>query len=65
MNAKSSTKPNRRKLLIVAGTVIAAGAVLILFVLPAEKGIDLTGFGSATGLSDMANPGAAATLARG
>ena len=58
-------KSSRRRFLITAGAIITAGAVVVLFVLPAETGIDLTGFGTASGLSDMANPGAVKTLERG
>ena len=65
MTAQAPAMPMRRKLLITAGAVLSVGTVLVLFVLPAETGIDLTGFGAASGLSTMANPGAAATLERG
>lgn len=66
MNAEAPAKKSgRRKLLIAAGVIATAGAVVVLFVLPAETGVDLTGFGTASGLSTMANPGAAETLKRG
>lgn len=45
------------KAVIAAG--VGAAAILVLFVLPAERGIDLTGAGKALGLTRMA-PGAAA-----
>ncbi|BAV63336.1 hypothetical protein [Sphingobium cloacae] len=58
--------PSRRGLLLTAGAAIAVGAaIVVLFVLPAETGIDPTGMGEATGLSDMANPDAARFLERG
>ncbi|MCF8709654.1 hypothetical protein [Rhizorhapis sp. SPR117] len=37
-----------------AGAAVAAALVLTLFVLPAEKGIDITGLGGAIGLTRMA-----------
>lgn len=39
---------------VSAAAVIAAAAILVLFVLPAERGIDLTGAGKAMGLTRMA-----------
>ena len=46
------------------GALAVAGAVLLLFVLPAESGIDPTGVGSAAGLKGMsAGEAKAATLA--
>ena len=45
------------KAVIAAG--LGAAAILVLFVLPAERGIDITGAGKALGLTRMA-PGAAA-----
>jgi hypothetical protein len=48
------------KAVIAAG--LGAAAILVLFVLPAERGIDLTGAGKALGLTRMA-PGAAAEAA--
>jgi len=38
-----------------AGAAVAALLILVLFVLPAERGIDLTGIGAALGLTKMAN----------
>lgn len=48
------------KAVLAAG--LGAAAILVLFVLPAERGIDLTGAGKALGLTRMA-PGAAAEAA--
>ena len=49
--------PTRRKLLVQT-LLAAAGATVatVLVVLPAEKGVDLTGFGKATGLTRLAKP---------
>lgn len=50
--------PSKRTLLEATG--IAAGIallVLVLFILPAEYGIDPTGFGDAIGINAMAAPG--------
>jgi hypothetical protein len=41
---------------LTAGCFAAAGAAVALFVLPAEYGIDPTGFGAATGLTRLAGP---------
>lgn len=50
-------RPSRRGLLIgSAVALVAAGAVAVLFVLPAEYGIDPTGAGKALGLVEMAKP---------
>jgi hypothetical protein len=49
--------PSRRRLLWqLAGAAAAAAAIAVLFVLPAERGVDLTGFGRATGLVKLAAP---------
>lgn len=42
----------------VLGTIVAAIILLVLIVLPAEYGIDITGFGRLTGLNDLAAPAA-------
>ncbi|CAN7606554.1 transmembrane anchor protein [Phenylobacterium sp. LjRoot225] len=50
-----------RKLAVVCAAAAAgAAAILTLFVLPAERGIDLTGLGSALGLTGMTGDEAAA-----
>lgn len=46
--------PPRTLAKATAGAVLAAGAILTLFVLPAEMGIDPTGAGHALGLTAMA-----------
>ena len=49
--------PSRQQLLKgLLATVAGALVLLVLVVLPAEYGIDPTGFGAATGLSDLAAP---------
>ena len=46
--------PSRKKLLLGTGAAVAIAAVgLVVFVLPAEYGIDPTGVGRATGLTDL------------
>lgn len=53
--APPTTPPSGRTLLISTLSAVGAAAVLlVLVVLPAEYGIDPTGFGRATGLTDMA-----------
>lgn len=47
---------SRRRALIGSGVAIAAVAVVVMVVLPAEYGTDPTGFGEATGLLKIANP---------
>lgn len=65
-NETEPTRPSRRRLFITAGVALVAGtAIAVLFVLPAETGIDPTGVGKATGLSKIANPDASRFLARG
>jgi hypothetical protein len=57
---------SRRKLLIGSGiAVVAAAAIMVLFVLPAEYDIDPTGFGKATGLTKIADPGMSPEQKRG
>lgn len=65
MTSQTSAPSRRSALLWGVGLAIVAGAAAVLFVLPAETGIDLTGFGKSSGLSEMANPQAAETLERG
>lgn len=58
--------PSRRKLLIGSAiALVAAGAVALLVVLPAEFEIDPTGFGKWTGLTKIADPGMSAEQKRG
>ena len=51
-----------RSTLLAAG---AAGAILVLFWLPAEYGIDPTGVGGLTGLTEMGDQAAACCGSRG
>lgn len=52
-----SGAPSRKKLLIGSAAAVAVAAVaLVVFVLPAEYGIDPTGAGSALGLTKLAEP---------
>lgn len=48
---------------ITAGAFAAAGVAVGLFVLPAEYGVDPTGFGALTGLTRLAGPAAGTTSA--
>lgn len=58
--------PNRRKLVLLGSlAAVALTAIGVVFVLPAELGIDPTGFGKQSGLTEMANPQASETLERG
>ena len=51
------TAPSRKKLLIGSAAALAVAAVgLVVFVLPAEYGIDPTGAGAALGLTKLAEP---------
>jgi hypothetical protein len=66
MTNRTTGRPSHRALLWGAGLAVAgAAAVVILFVLPAETGIDPTGFGKSSGLAKMANPKAEEALKRG
>ncbi len=49
--------PSRQRALIqLGGAALAAAVIVVLFVLPAEFGKDLTGFGKLTGLDRLAAP---------
>lgn len=62
----SYSRPSKRNILIGSGAALVAGAVLIVTaVLPAEFGIDPTGFGQATGLTEIAKPVGNPYLAKG
>lgn len=53
----ASVPPSSGRLLkATLGSLVAAFVLLVLVVLPAEYGIDPTGFGTATGLTAMAEP---------
>ncbi|MEP7349910.1 MAG: hypothetical protein ABI668_08175 [Sphingorhabdus sp.] len=64
-NNDQSSGIRRRSILLAAGATLVLGIVAVLFVLPAETGIDPTGFGKATGLLEIANPEANKLLERG
>ena len=53
---------SKRLIRAMLGTLLAAVVLLVLVVLPAEYGIDPTGFGRATGLTAMATPPAGRTI---
>lgn len=62
----SSSPTSRRKILIAAGlALVTATAIGVLFVLPAEFGIDPTGVGAATGLLKISDPGMTSEQKRG
>jgi hypothetical protein len=66
MISRTAERPSRRTLLLGTGLAVVVGAaVIVLFVLPAETGIDITGFGQSSGVSKMANPQADEALKRG
>ncbi len=56
MTDTASTPSSNKKLLIGSGIGLAAVAAVVMFVLPAEYGIDPTGVGAATGLIKIAEP---------
>ncbi len=59
-------RPSKRSILIGSAAAIVAGVVLVVFaVLPAEFGIDPTGFGKATRITEIANPVGNPYLAKG
>lgn len=53
MRKPSGNKPSNGPRLFMAAA--AAGALLVMFVLPAEHGVDWTGFGKLTGLNALAS----------
>lgn len=66
MNISKPPRRSRRTLFLgLAAAVVGAGAIVVLFVLPAEYGIDPTGVGKATGLVKIAKPEVNPYLARG
>lgn len=55
-NPTAPAPPSRKKLLLGTGAALAIAAVgLVVFVLPAEYGIDPTGAGAALGLTQLAD----------
>lgn len=58
--------PSRKKLLIGSAAAVAVAAIaLVVFVLPAEFGIDPTGAGKALGLTELSEPGISEEQIRG
>ena len=58
--------PSGKKLLIGSAAFVGVAAVaLVVFILPAEYGIDPTGAGSALGLTKLSEPGMSEELIRG
>jgi hypothetical protein len=53
---QAPTASSRRKGLVIGAGVVAAAAIVVLFVLPAETGWDPLGTGKATGLDKIADP---------
>ncbi|GGZ31045.1 hypothetical protein [Asticcacaulis endophyticus] len=54
-NSETTYAVSAKALIKVSGAAfVAAGVILILFVLPAERGIDITGVGKFLGLTQMA-----------
>ena len=65
-NQHENGRDGRGKAILIGGAaVVVAVAVAVVFVLPAETGIDPTGLGEKSGLTEMANPSTAENLARG
>lgn len=57
MTEPTSSPPSKRRLLIGGGiAAVAVAAIAVLFVLPAEFGIDPTGAGKKMGLTEIAAP---------
>lgn len=55
--------PSPRQLAVGSAIAVAAAAVaMVFFVLPAELGIDLTGFGKKTGLTGLASSGSGTNI---
>jgi hypothetical protein len=55
--------PTRREVAVGAAVALVVGAAaLVFFILPAEAGIDLTGFGEKTGLTGLASSGTGANI---
>jgi len=62
----SAPAPSRKKLLIgIGGAVAIAAGALVVFVLPAEYGVDPTGAGEALGLTKLAEPALSEEQIRG
>lgn len=63
MTATPPDPPSGCKMLLQTGLALGAAAVItVLVALPAERGIDITGFGKLTGLTKLAAPQRPATV---
>lgn len=56
MNQSSNNGARKNILLAVVGSALAAVLIMLVFVLPAEYGVDPTGLGEAMGLTAMKEP---------
>ncbi len=65
VTANRASRRSRTRLILGATAAAAIVAAVVIFVLPAETGIDPTGLGEAGGLTEMVNPGAGEFLERG
>jgi hypothetical protein len=63
-HTSATASPSRRKL-VIGSAVVAAVVAVVVFVLPAEFGIDPTGAGRALGLTKLAEPGMSEEQIRG
>lgn len=61
----TGTTSRGRIILLSTAAAVTLVAAVVIFVLPAELGIDPTGLGEASGLTEIANPQAGETLKRG
>lgn len=53
---EAKARTGNKKWVLGATAALVGGAIIVLVVLPAERGIDPTGFGAATGLTKIAEP---------
>jgi hypothetical protein len=67
MNDTPRSAPRSRRSLLIGSSIaiVAAAAIAVLFVLPAEFDVDPTGFGKLTGLTKIADPGMSPEQKRG
>ncbi len=62
----TATAPSRKKIIIgVLVALVVAVLALVFFILPAERGLDLTGSGERSGLTNLAEAGEMTELERG
>jgi hypothetical protein len=62
---EANLSPKSNKAILLGGGAVVLAAVAVLFVLPAEFGIDPTGLGEKMGLTKIADPGMSAEQQRG